>query len=250
VQSEVDAVRELYARATAEGHAQAAYHLALMHCTYSLVLLLPAIDLLSESNRIASEYYHHITSHHIIQYPNLLLLRRRRRLSLTRFSISSLISHLSSLISDTIHRLTHADLGKGVPKDLKRAVHLLHVAAIRGHKEATVLMSHSEAQYNLALLYLQGSSLDGGGAGAGAGGGGEEFGEFLAATCSVPKDVRRAVEYLERAADQGHARATYRLGRLLFGGDADSGGVVARDHKRALDLLQKAGDLGCADAAL
>ena len=64
------------------------------------------------------------------------------------------------------------------------------------------------------------------------------------------KDESVAFEYLERAADQGHARATYRLGRLLFGGDADSGGIVARDHKRALDLLQKAGDLGCADAAL
>ena len=35
VQSEVDAVREIYAQAASEGHAQAAYDLAIMYCEYT-----------------------------------------------------------------------------------------------------------------------------------------------------------------------------------------------------------------------
>ena len=151
VQSEVDAVREIYQQAAAEGHTQAAYNLGLM-------------------------YY----------------------------------------------------LGKGVAKDLSRAVGLLQAAANAGHTEATFLMSHSEAQFNLALLYLTGM------VGGGLGGVG-----------SVPKDVSRGVALLERAVDQGHVEAMYRLGRMLFVGDE-----VARDHTRAITLLQRAGELGKSEALL
>ena len=64
----------------------------------------------------------------------------------------------------------------------------------------------------------------------------------------VARDVRRAADLLERAAAQDHAHATYRLGRLLFVGDKDGG--VPRDHGRALALLQRASELGIAEAQL
>jgi len=111
-------------------------------------------------------------------------------------------------------------LGKGVGRNLERAVELLQRAAANGHAEASYLMAHSEAQFNLALLYLAGGR-----------------------SSSVPKDPARAAELLAAASAQGHVEATYRLGRMLFVGEE-----LPRDHQRSLVLLQRAADAGKAEA--
>jgi len=105
-------------------------------------------------------------------------------------------------------------LGKGVGRDLARAVELLQAAAANGHAEASYLMGHAEAQFNLALLYLAGSG-------------------------TAARDPQRAVALLGQASAQGHVEATYRLGRMLFVGEG-----VERDHRRAAVLLQRAADNG------
>jgi hypothetical protein len=59
----------------------------------------------------------------------------------------------------------------------------------------------------------------------------------------VPKDLGKAAELYEKAADQGNVRAQYNLGVLY-----ESGQGVPKDLGKAAELYQKAANQGDQDA--
>ncbi len=77
----------------------------------------------------------------------------------------------------------------------------------------------ADSQFNLALLYLQGSG--------------------------IPQDDRYAVYWLTKAAKQGHVIAQYNLGDLYRHGGGEK---IPRDYKQAVYWLTKAAEQGCANA--
>ena len=65
---------------------------------------------------------------------------------------------------------------------------------------------------------------------------------FFRGRGGVAKNLVKAVELSQRAADLGDAEAIGRLGIAYSNGE----GGLAKDEKKAVELLQKAADLGCA----
>jgi len=94
--------------------------------------------------------------------------------------------------------------GEGVPVDKKAAAKLMFQAD-------TGEESSSFADFNRALLLAEGKD--------------------------VPRDMKRAVYYFERAARKGSSRAKFNLAILLERGEG-----VEKDKKRALQLLNEAAD--------
>jgi TPR repeat protein len=76
---------------------------------------------------------------------------------------------------------------------------------------------------------------------------GDAFGQILLATMhrvgrgGVPKDDHKAVEWYQKAAEQGHAGAQYILGHM-YADDADGG--VAKDERKAFAWYQKSAEQG------
>jgi len=77
----------------------------------------------------------------------------------------------------------------------------------------------ADAQFNLALLFKLGAG--------------------------IPKDLKQAVYWYTKAAEQGHVNAQYNLGSLYLDGD---GQEVPKDFKQAFYWLTKAAEQGCANA--
>jgi TPR repeat protein len=75
----------------------------------------------------------------------------------------------------------------------------------------------ANAQFNLGVMYYNGSGME--------------------------KDKRKAFEWFEKAADQGHPKAQYNLGVMY-----ETGQVVIQDYHQAFKWLQKAANQGHADA--
>ncbi len=99
--------------------------------------------------------------------------------------------------------------GKGVPKDLAKAVELYQKAAAQGN---------SHGQNNLALMYLNGEG--------------------------VPRDLAKAVELYQKAAAQGNVAAQFSLGWTY----ANGGEGVPKDEAMAAEWYQKAAVQGDADS--
>jgi len=59
----------------------------------------------------------------------------------------------------------------------------------------------------------------------------------------VKQDLNKAIEWLEKAAEQGQADAQYKLG-LVY----DLGGVVKQDREMAQELFRKACENGAEEA--
>ena len=119
--------------------------------------------------------------------------------------------------------------GCGVPKDLKKAVRYLQLAADQGYDIA--------AQCNLGLcyeIYLLAA----------------DQGHAIAQSClgvcygngaGVPKDMKEAVRYFRLAADQGYFQAQYNLG-LCY----ENGNGIPKDLKEAVRYYRLAADRHCA----
>jgi TPR repeat protein len=99
--------------------------------------------------------------------------------------------------------------GKGVKKDLKRAVVLYNLASEQGY---------AVAQHNLGCMYRDGQGVN--------------------------KDDKRAFEFYTLAADQGYAHAQFDLGIVYEHGQEG----VNKDEKRAVELFTLAADQGHARA--
>jgi TPR repeat protein len=100
--------------------------------------------------------------------------------------------------------------GKGVPKDVAKAVEWFQKAAALGN---------SDAQNNLGVSYANGYG--------------------------VPKDAAKAVEWYQKAAAQGNPNAQAKLGSMY-----DTGEGVPKDAAKAVEWFQKAAALGNSDAQL
>ncbi len=98
--------------------------------------------------------------------------------------------------------------GKGVPKDVAKAVEWYQKAAAQGN---------AKAQFNLGVAYANGAG--------------------------VPKDVAKAMEWYQKAAARGHARAQ-RILWLMY----RSGIGVPKDDAKAVEWLQKEAAQGGANA--
>ncbi|KAF9184168.1 hypothetical protein BGZ49_004449 [Haplosporangium sp. Z 27] len=98
--------------------------------------------------------------------------------------------------------------GKGVPRDYKKAMDLLLLAANQGHASAQEKLGHM-------YQYSQG----------------------------VKQDLPRAVSWYQKAASQGNTVAEFNLGYMY-----ENGHGIKRDYFRAVELYQLAADKGYARA--
>lgn len=89
-------------------------------------------------------------------------------------------------------------------KDYAKALRLWRSLAKKGH---------AKAQYNLGILYFQGSG--------------------------VPKDVREAFKWFSKSAKQGYVKAQYHLGLMFFSGEG-----IKQNDKEAVKWFQKAAEQG------
>lgn len=98
--------------------------------------------------------------------------------------------------------------GKGVDKDIKKAVELFNKAIAKGN---------TDAMRRLGNLYREGDG--------------------------VPLDYSKAMEWYQKAADKGDSEAMYNLGVMYANGDG-----VSQNYAEALKWYQKAADKGDLDA--
>ena len=132
------------------------------------------------------------------------------------------------------------DLGKGVPKDFKKAEALYKEAIAAGYLTAATdlgwMMERSPSAKDeaprIAELYRIAAEW-------GDAWGQNNFANNLRDGIGIAKDPARAVRWLDLAAAQGNAAATYSLG-LAY----ESGIGIAPDQAQAANLFRYAGNLG------
>ena len=100
--------------------------------------------------------------------------------------------------------------GNNMPQDYTQTVKLM--------EKASQQVGDAEDQFNLGTMYYKG---DGG----------------------LKKDYEKAMEWWQKAADQGYAQAQFNLG-VIYASDE----WVTQDYKKAMEWWQKAADQGDAEA--